>query len=102
MISKSKNNKSSEYVVMSKHHLFDENLSLKAKGLLSMMLALPYGYKYESYMLEIDCAEDFIEIDKVVKELKEFGYLREGRKNDSLPCCMVFERPSQRGNIDND
>jgi len=31
------------YTVMSNHHLRDLNLSLKAKGLLSMMLSLPDG-----------------------------------------------------------
>ena len=30
-----------EYTVMSNYHLRDQNLTLKAKGLLSMMLSLP-------------------------------------------------------------
>ena len=30
-----------DYTVMSNHHLRNANLSLKAKGLLSMMLSLP-------------------------------------------------------------
>ena len=30
-----------DYTVMSNHHLRNEKLSLKAKGLLSMMLSLP-------------------------------------------------------------
>ena len=32
-----------DYTVMSNHHLRNANLSLKAKGLLSMMLSLPGG-----------------------------------------------------------
>ena len=30
-----------DYTVMSNHHLRDKGLSLKSKGLLSMMLSLP-------------------------------------------------------------
>ena len=33
--------KTRDYTVMSNHHLRDQSLSLKAKGLLSMMLSLP-------------------------------------------------------------
>ena len=33
--------KTCDYTVMSNHHLRDKSLSLKAKGLLSLMLSLP-------------------------------------------------------------
>ena len=33
-----------DYTVMSNHHLKNRALSLKAKGLLSVMLSLPEGY----------------------------------------------------------
>ena len=33
--------KTCDYTVMSNHHLRDRSLSLKAKGLLSLMLSLP-------------------------------------------------------------
>ncbi len=36
--------KTTDYTVMSNHHLRDKSLSLKAKGLLSQMLSLPEGY----------------------------------------------------------
>ena len=35
-----------DYTVMSNHHLRDPALSLKAKGLLSQMLALPDDWDY--------------------------------------------------------
>ena len=35
-----------DYTVMCNHHLKDSNLSLKAKGLLSMMLSLPDEWNY--------------------------------------------------------
>ena len=36
-----------DYTVMSNHHLRNEKLSLKAKGLLSMMLSLPDLWPYD-------------------------------------------------------
>ena len=35
-----------DYTVMSNHHLRNANLSLKVKGLLSMMLSLPEDWNY--------------------------------------------------------
>ena len=40
--------KSSNYTVMSNHHLRDQRLSLKAKGLLSVMLSLPVEWDFSS------------------------------------------------------
>ena len=38
--------KTRDYTVMSNHHLRDKSLSLKAKGLLSLMLSLPEEWDY--------------------------------------------------------
>ena len=38
--------KTRDYTVMSNHHLRDMSLSLKAKGLLSLMLSLPENWDY--------------------------------------------------------
>ena len=40
--------KTDNYTVMSNHHLQDTNLSLKAKGLLSLMLSLPADWNYSA------------------------------------------------------
>ena len=37
--------KTHDYTVMSNHHPRNTSLSLKAKGLLSLMLSLPDGWK---------------------------------------------------------
>ena len=42
-----------DYTVMSNHHLRNANLSLKAKGLLSMMLSLPEDWNYTIGILEM-------------------------------------------------
>ena len=39
------------YTVMSNHHLRNAELSLKAKGLLSMMLSLPEEWHYTTSMI---------------------------------------------------
>ena len=38
--------KTKDFTVMSNHHLRNTELSLKAKGLLSLMLSLPEDWKY--------------------------------------------------------
>lgn len=44
--------KTTDYTVMSNHHLRDKSLSLKAKGLLSQMLSLPEEWDYaQNYFL---------------------------------------------------
>ena len=40
--------KTRDYTVMSNHHLRDMSLSLKAKGLLSLMLSLPENWDYSN------------------------------------------------------
>lgn len=39
--------KTRDYTVMANHHLRNKALSLKAKGLLSLMLSLPEDWDYE-------------------------------------------------------
>ena len=46
-----------DYTVMSNHHLKDTALSLKAKGLLSMMLSLPDEWNYTTRGLAAICKE---------------------------------------------
>ena len=42
--------KTRDYTVMSNYHLRDMSLSLKAKGLLSLMLSLPENWDYTMKM----------------------------------------------------
>lgn len=61
---------------MSNYHLRDQNLSLKAKGLLSMMLSLPEGWHYNVRGLAAICKEGVSSISSTLKELDQCGYLR--------------------------
>lgn len=61
--------------IMSNAHLRDTNLSLKAKGLLSVMLSLPEDWDYSITGLVAICKENETEIKATLDELDEFGYL---------------------------
>ena len=68
-------NKTHDYTVMSNHHLMNRNLSLKAKGLLSVILALPDEWQYSVAGLAAISKEKESSINTALKELKENGYL---------------------------
>ena len=42
------------YTVMSNHHFKNKSLSLKAKGVLSLMLSLPDNWNYNIYISELN------------------------------------------------
>lgn len=67
--------KQKNYTVMSNYHLRDQNLSLKAKGLLSFMLSLPEDWDYSLNGLCAICKEQETAIKSTLKELKNNGYL---------------------------
>jgi hypothetical protein len=68
-------NKNTNYTVMSNYHLRDKNLSLKAKGLLSMMLSLPNDWDYSIKGLVAICQEKETAVQGALNELKKNGYI---------------------------
>lgn len=73
--------KTSSYTVMSNHHLHNPDLTLKAKGLLSLMLSLPENWDYTLKRLSCICRENVDAIRTAVWELEKAGYItrRQGR-----------------------
>ena len=73
--------KTSSYTVMSNHHLRNPDLTLKAKGLLSLMLSLPENWDYTLKGLSCICRENVDAIRTAVWELEKAGYItrRQGR-----------------------
>lgn len=69
-------NKTEDYTVMSNYHLKEKDMSLKAKGLLSVMLALPDNWDYSVDGLVSICKENETAINTTLKELSAFGYIR--------------------------
>ena len=69
-------NKNSNYSTISNHHLREKNMSLKAKGLLTVMLSLRDDWDYSIAGLSSICKENETAIKSTLKELREFGYLK--------------------------
>lgn len=67
--------KTKDYTVMANHHLRNTVLSLKAKGLLSLMLSLPENWDYTTKGLSCICKDGIDSINATVKELEEHGYV---------------------------
>ena len=68
-------NKTKDYTIMSNTHLRDKALSLKAKGLLSLMLSLPDNWYYSIDGLTAICKEGETSIKSTLDELKKNKYL---------------------------
>lgn len=68
-------NKNKDYTCMSNYHLKDKSLSLKAKGLLSIMLSLPETWNYSINGLSAICIESRGVIKNTLDELKKNKYL---------------------------
>lgn len=64
------------YTVMSNYHLRDSNLSLKAKGLLSMMLSMSRDWDYSISGLEKISQEGKYAIRTILDELKKAKYVQ--------------------------
>ncbi len=86
---------------MSNHHLRNHQLSLKAKGLLSMMLSLPDDWNYTTRGLAKICKEGVDAIGGALRELESAGYIvrhqlrdRQGRISDTE--YVIYEQPQPR------
>ena len=96
-----------DYTAMSNHHLKDTNLSLKAKGLLSLMLSLPDDWNFNMRGLSSICKEGLEAIGNALKELEKAGYMvrnqlrgANGRITDTE--YIIYERPQEPAPADPD
>lgn len=71
--------KTKDYTVMANHHLRNTELSLKAKGLLSLMLSLPETWDYTVKGLAYICKDGIDSINGAIKELETAGYMSRQR-----------------------
>ena len=98
-------NKTSDFTVMSNYHLRDRELSLKAKGLQSLMLSLPENWDYTTKGLAHICKDGIDAISSALKELEQQGYLTRERvrlSNGRLGDIeyTIHEQPEQPENPD--
>ena len=71
--------KTKDFTVMCNHHLRNVKLSLKAKGLLSLMLSLPEDWDYTTKGFACICKDGVDSISSALKELEQHGYLTRQR-----------------------
>ena len=92
--------KTRDYTVMSNYHLRDRALSLKAKGLLSLMLSLPEDWDYTMKGLARICKDGIDSISGGIRELETHGYLVRARvrnENGQLGSIeyTILEQPKE-------
>lgn len=90
--------KTRDYTVMSNHHLRNTELSLKAKGLLSLMLSLPENWDYTTKGLSLICKDGIDSINGGIRELEANGYvirrrLRNEKGQLTTTEYTIFEQP---------
>lgn len=68
-------NKNKNFTVMSDFHFREKNMTLKAKGLLSLMLSLPDDWNYSISGLVTLSKDGKDSVISALAELEEFGYL---------------------------
>ena len=69
---------------MANFHLRDTSLSLKAKGLLSLMLSLPENWDYTTKGLAQICKDGVDSICATLKELEKAGYIQRRRVRNEM------------------
>lgn len=84
------------FTVMSSQHLKDKRLSLKAKGLMSVILSLPEDWRYSIRGLSQICQEGAYSIRNAIRELESCGYVerRNVNINGKLEVkYVIYEQP---------
>ena len=90
--------KTRDYTVMANHHLKNRALSLKAKGLLSVMLSLPEDWDYTLKGLAFISKESIDAIREGIRELEAAGYIIRSRsRNEKGQLAgaeyVIYEQP---------
>lgn len=91
--------KNENYTVLSNYHFKEKGMTLKAKGLLSLMLSLPEGWDYSAAGLVTLSKDGKDSVNAALKELEKFGYLRRTQAIDtggkfSGYNYEIYEQPS--------
>ena len=74
--------KTKDYTTMSNYHFREKDMSLKAKGLLSLILSLPEEWDYTLAGLAMLSKDGKDSVRTALTELEEFGYVETARIRD--------------------
>ena len=92
--------KKGNYTIVPNAYLRDKALSLKAKGLLTLIISLPENWKFSAQGLAALCLECKGTVAELLTELEQSGYLRRTRTRRAGRFGAwrfeVFERPQRR------
>ena len=93
--------KTANFTVMSNYHFKEKKMSLKAKGLLSLMLSLPEDWDYSVAGLTTLSKDGKDGVMTALAELEKFGYLTRTRLvNDKGQFdgveYNIFESPQEK------
>ena len=96
--------KTRDYTVMANHHLKNRTLTLKAKGLLSVMLSLPEEWNYTTRGLAAICREGVDSIGAALRELEDAGYILRNRLRDAKGRIsdteyVIYEQPQDQDTV---
>ena len=90
-------NKITNYTKIDNRYLEDKNISLKAKGLLTLMLSLPDSWKFNINGLCLLCKESKDAVKSAIDELKENNYVEIERTNNEMGIFVyeyyIYENP---------
>ena len=75
-------NKTSDYTVISNRHFREKEMSLRAKGLLSLMLSLPEDWDYSIIGLVSLSKDGKASVMNALNELEKLGYLKRTKTVD--------------------
>ena len=97
-------NKTANYTVMSNYHFKEKKMSLKAKGLLSLMLSLPDDWDYSISGLAKLSKDGKDSIMSALAELEKFGYLTRAQKVNAKGQFSgieynIFEEPQRESAV---
>lgn len=90
--------KTDNYTVMCNNHLREKQMSLKAMGLMSLMLSLPDNWEYSISGLTKLARDGKDSVMNALTELEHFGYLKRTRRYDERGRFAgydydIFEQP---------
>lgn len=99
-MSKIRVHKNANFTVMSNYHFKERKMSLKAKGLLSLMLSLPDNWNYSVSGLVTLSKDGKDSVMSALAELEKFGYLQRERVTNSKGQFSgieynIFEEPQR-------
>jgi len=68
--------KTKDYTIIANYHLKEKEMSLKAKGLLTLFLSLPNDWDFSSNGITVIVKESRNTVNEIMRELETFKYLK--------------------------